>query len=227
MTARKFIVVDTETAPTHDHPAKGVHPEFIRVYDLGWIVTDNDGVIYERRSIVIAETWANKSLMNSSYYANKLPQYEAGLATKEWSMLPMLNAWKLFCDDCRKYNIRDVWAYNARFDMVALNATIEDYSDGFRSFWLPYGLNWRDIMAYAKNGLTKTKRYLAWCKAAGLVTSTGKPRVTAESVYRYISDRSDFAEAHTALADCEIELSILRKCKARHSKVPKPMNKRR
>lgn len=224
--ARKFIVIDTETAPTHDHPKTGVHPQHMRVYDLGWIVTDAQGVIYERRSIVVAEVWNNKSLMNSAYYAAKLPQYESGLIAGEWQMLPLFNAWKLFADDIKRYGVRDVWAYNARFDMASLNATIAHYSGGFRTFWLPYGVNWRDIMAYAKNGLTKTKRYAAWAETHGLVTSKGTPRVTAEAVYRFITGRDNFAEAHTALADCEIELSILRKCKARHGKTPKPLNKR-
>lgn len=225
--SRKFMVVDTETAPTPDHPKTGVHPQHMRVYDLGWIVTDAEGVIYERRSIVIAETWTNKSLMNSAYYAAKLPQYEAGLITGEWQMLPLLNAWRLFCDDIKRYGVRDVWAHNGRFDMITLNATIADYSQGFRTFWLPYGINWRDIMAYARIAISKSKRYVAYCKAHGLVTSKNAPRLTAEALYRFITGRDDFAEAHTALADCEIELSILRKCKARHCKTPKPMNKRR
>ena len=73
---KNFIVFDTETAPTVKHYDRRAHPETSLVYDFGWVVVDgNDFSIKEERSFIIAETFTNHQLMNSAYYANKLPQY--------------------------------------------------------------------------------------------------------------------------------------------------------
>lgn len=217
----RFIVVDTETAPTAN--CKGCDPLNMRVYDIGWIVTDNDGVIYEQHSFIVRETFRNLDMMKSAYYAEKLPLYYSGLLTGEWVEESFLNIWKLFSDECRKYNVKYVWAYNARFDRDTLNSTLEDYSNGFRKVFLPFGCKFKDIMMYAKNKLTKTKRYAKWASLTGAINGQGKPSCSAENVYRYLTKNIGFVEAHTALQDCIIELSIYRACRSRKSKQPKPL----
>jgi len=42
-------------------------------------------------------------------------------------------------------------------------------------------------------------------------------KTSAESTYRYLCDKYDFIEAHTALDDAEIETFILSRIAARHS----------
>ena len=217
---KKFIVIDTETAPVV--PSDEVDPRNMRVYDLGWIVTDRDGVIYEQRSYIIANTFFNHALMQGAYYADKLPQYYQGMGTA-WEVISFLDAYKQFAADVKQYNVRDIWAYNARFDRSALNATIEDYSNGFRAFFYPFGCKVRDIWDYAGSTICNTKKYVAWCRENGFVSDKGNPQTSAEVVYRYITGRNDFAEAHTALNDCEIELSILRAARKRHQKARKSM----
>ena len=67
------IVVDCETAPC-DKTIKGVTPTNMLVYDVGWVVTDKRGRVYEERSFVNADIFLDeKALMQSAYYANKIP----------------------------------------------------------------------------------------------------------------------------------------------------------
>lgn len=217
----KFIVLDTETAPTAH--CQGVDPLEMRVYDAGWLVVDEFGVIYERRSFIISETFRNANMMQSAYYANKLPLYYAGLLTGEWIEKPFYEVWKQFAADVKKYKVRKVWAYNARFDRDTLNSTLEEYSNGFRSVFLPFGVKFYDIMAYAKTAITNKKKYAKYCNLTGSLNGLGKPSNSAETVYRYLTQNIAFNEAHTALQDCEIELAILLSCRKTRKKQPKPL----
>ena len=221
-----FIVLDTETAPIV--PSSEVDPHNMLVYDIGWIVTDWSGVIYERHSFVVRETFRNIDLMNSAYYANKLPLYYQGLLTGEWVEDSFLNIWKLFQDECRKYNVHKVWAHNAYFDCTTLNTTLNRYSNGFRGYFLPYKANWYDTMKYARTTIAATKKYKRWCKLTGETSHNGsRPSLRAESLYKYLTKNIGFVEAHTALQDAEIELSILRACKRRGGKLTPLFNKKK
>jgi hypothetical protein len=211
---KKFIVLDTETAPTC---AGELEARNSRVYDLGYIVTDNTGAIYEAKSFIIADTFFNHALMDSAYYANKTPIYYNGIGTL-WQVKSFLDAYKEFMLDCRKYEITDIWAYNMNFDRQALNATIEDYSKGFKGFFFPYKTKFHDIWDYAGSTICNTKKYVKWCLSNGYVSDKGNPSTSAETVYRYISTDNTFNEEHTALSDCRIELAILLKCKKRNQK---------
>jgi len=49
----------------------------------------------------------------------------------------------------------------------------------------------------------------------------GRPRATAEILYKYISGDIDFAEDHTGLEDVLIEKEIFAKCVRQHKKMRK------
>jgi len=210
------MVLDTETAPTIKYHDSNIHPETMLVYDIGWIVASGDtGAILERRSFVVAETFYSE-YMESAYYADKLPQYYEGLGT-DWTADNFINIWQQFKNDVIEYNIKNIWAYNAKFDEIVLNNTIKTYSNGFVKWFKPYKCNIRDIWDYA-SCITKTKKYVTWCVLNGYVSDKGNPSTSAEVVHRYLTDDNDFIEAHTALADCEIENAILTAAKRRHVK---------
>lgn len=216
-----FIVLDTETAPTVNYNDGKAHPETARVYDLGYVVCDGNGKVLMERSFIITDTFFNDRLMNSAYYAEKLPQYRTGMG-HEWDPVSFSMAWQTFKSDVKTYGVKTVWAYNARFDETALNATIRAYSNGFAGFFIPYGVKVKDVWDYA-SCLTGTKKYVKWAFDNGFTTPTGNPSTGAEAVYRYLTKNLDFTERHTALSDAHIELSIMlaakrRKAKTRHSK---------
>ena len=219
--SRNFIVIDTETAPTianKDYPVAATS----RVYDLGYIVANRNGEILEKRSFIISETFFKDEWMNSAYYAEKLPQYYAGMGT-EWQVTSFLAAYRQFRADVERYRVKDVWAFNARFDDSVLNATIRAFSNGFKQTFIPEKCQVRDIWDFAGSTICNTKKFVEWCFENGKLTAKGNPSTSAETVYSYLINKLDFTERHTALNDCEIELAILlacfkRKQKARHSK---------
>lgn len=212
-----YIVLDTETADTVHWKDGQAHPETSLVYDMGWIVVDGDnGAILERRSFVVSETFNNNDLMNSAYYADKLPQYKAGLNI-DWIEDSFLNIFNQFKTDVKDYSVRNIWAYNARFDETVLNNTCKTYSNGFVRWFKPYRCKMKDIWDYA-SCITGTKKYVNWCIARNAVSPKGNPQTSAEMVYRFLIGDDEFIESHTALADCEIENYILQAAKKRHKR---------
>ena len=65
------------------------------------------------------------------------------------------------------------------------------------------------------------KKYKKYCEDFGYLTKNGRPRLTAEILYRYITGDELFNEAHTALQDVYCELIILLAEFAFHKKMIK------
>lgn len=212
-----ILVLDTETAPTVNYKDNKAHPETSLVYDFGYTIRDKDGNVVRERSIVITDTFYQYKLMKSAYYADKLPQYYEGIKNGEWTELSFLEAWRTFKADCKECDVKSAWAFNCRFDEIALNNTCRTYSNGFAPWFIPYKLRLRDVWDYASN-ITSTKAYLKYCVNNGLFTVTGNPSTSAESVYKFINDQHDFEEDHTALSDARIEYEILAAARKRHKK---------
>ena len=227
---RKFMVLDTEAngIVNRDNDVRGNE---MRVYDLGFIIADKEGIIYDRASMVdIArlcqrDTYTNTPtrFVESAYYAEKLPQYWEGIKSGEWEPCTFYDMWERVRTACKEWDVKTVWAYNARFDCQALNATICEQSNGFNRFFMPYGVQWRDIWAAAGESILNTKKFVKWAYEKGYTTASGNPQTSAEIVYRYLTSKNDFIEAHTALNDCEIELAILLEVMRRKRKKPKVM----
>ena len=219
--ARHYIVLDTETTDKVGRKTDQPEPYNSLVYDLGFVVVDGDThEIIEEYSFIVAETILQSRLMRSSYYADKLPAYIAGGTldtTGKWQVISFLQAWQSVRDACKRYDIRDIWAYNCAFDETALNATIRTYSNHFRPFFAPYGVRFRDIWDYA-SCITGTRPYVEWAYSHGRTTASGNPSTSAESVYAYITQNPMYIEQHTALEDARIEAAILAACKRRKKK---------
>lgn len=224
------MVLDTEAngIVNRDNDVRGSE---MRVYDLGFIVADKEGIIYDRASMVDVarlcqrDTYTNTParFVESAYYADKLPQYWDGIRTGEWEPCTFYDMRQRVWDTCKEWGIKDVWAYNARFDCQALNATTCEESNGYSRFFLPYRVNWRDIWAAAGESILNTKKFVKWAYEHGFVSDKGNPTTNAEIVYRYLIGDDGFTECHTALQDCEIELAILLKVLRTKKKKPKSL----
>lgn len=46
------------------------------IYDFAWRVVDRKGKVYRQYSFLVSEVWNNKSLMESAFYARKIPMYK-------------------------------------------------------------------------------------------------------------------------------------------------------
>ena len=207
------MVLDTETANTTDQPF---------VYNLGWAIVDKHGNVYRTKSYVNRDVFCyERELMKSAYYAEKIPLYLEGLKTGDYIMEDW---WKILADlrkDLRDYNVKQVCAHNARFDLNALNTTQRWITKSKRRYVIPYGVEIWDTMKMGQDIFWKMPTFRKFCEDNGHFTKTGRMRSTAEVFYQFISGNHDFIESHTALDDVMIEKEILAYCFRQHKKMRK------
>lgn len=192
-----IIVLDTETLGLFDK----------RVYDLGYIIYDNDKKqVVKERDYIIKQVYDNENLMKTAYYENKRPLYEIELQNGNAKKIYWGMALYILLKDIERYKVSELYAYNSRFDLEAIAKTCEAYNKNVVIDHIA------DIMDYI-NIITDTQEYKDFCFNNNYLTKHKKPqcRKTAEVVYRYITDNNVFIEDHMALSDSRIELEILKK----------------
>ena len=216
---KKFIMVlDIETANT---------PEQALAYDIGFAVADRKGNIYETHSLMIAEMFYNENeLMQSAYYAKKLPQYWEQLLNGEREMVSILTAKRMIFKIMQEYGIKDVFAYNAHFDTSNLNITIRYLTKSEYRWFFPYGTNYHCIWNMACQTILSQTSFIKFAKANGLTSASGNISTSAETAFKYLSQNTNFEESHTGLEDVKIETAILAKCYAQHKKMDTKINRR-
>lgn len=220
-----IVVLDTETCPL-DRDFDGVTPWNMFVYDIGWAVVDKKGNVYETKSYVNRDIFfEEKLLMDSSYYADKLPQYYDDIRNGKRKVATWHKIRKDLVDTMKKYNTNIVCAHNARFDDGATKNTQRWLTKSKYRYFLPYGTEIWDTMKMAQDVVAKTPTYKQFCFENGFVTShkTPRPQVKAETLYKYITQDLDFEESHTGLEDVLIEKEILAYCFKKHKKMRKKL----
>lgn len=195
------------------------------VYDLGWMVIDKKGTPYKKRSYCVAEFFLDRSLMNSAYYAEKIPKYWADIKAGKRVLASFANIRKVFLNDLKEFNCTTVFAHNARFDYNALNNTIRLLTGSKKRWFFPKDIIIWDTLKMARDVLGTSPMYTTYCDKYGFKTNHKKPqnRYTAEILYRYLSGQTDFIESHTGLEDVEIEAKILVYCLKSHKKMRKAL----
>lgn len=202
-----FLVVDTETANGLDDPL---------VYDYGFAVVDRHGNIYHKASYIIYDIFvAERELMQSAYYAEKIPNYEKDLKAGLRKMVTFNTARKITADIMAEYGITKVWAFNARFDRNSLNTTMRYLTKSKYRYFFPRGTEICCIWSVACQTICQQKAYFHFVDKNNLVEK-GRVKTSAEVVYQYLENNSNFSEAHTALEDVEIEAKILTRVFRQH-----------
>lgn len=194
------------------------------VYDIGWAVTDKRGKIYKVRSFVIREIFCEmKDVMRSAYYAKKIPKYWEDIKAKKRVLANFWTIKKAFLDDFKEYEVKNVFAHNAGFDVRALNNTIKYITKSKYRYFFPYSAEIWDTLKMARQTIGKQKAYRHFCERNGYMTNHSIPqvRLTAEILYRYISGEHEFVESHTGLEDVLIETKILAQCFRQHKRMEK------
>lgn len=212
-----FLVLDVETANS---------TEDALVYDLGLAVIDRLGHIYEAHSLVIADIFLDeRELMKTAYYAEKLPQYYEGLRNGAWRLVTFKTAYRLVRDVMKRYGITKVCAYNANFDLTALNTTLRFLTSSKYRYFFPYGTEIVDIWHIACQLICSQKRYIKWALRNGKTSPSGNLFTSAEAVYAYLTKEANYEECHTGLQDVYIEAKILVKCFDQHKKFNPSINR--
>lgn len=233
-----ILMLDTETANTLVEVLEaivGENGEIIQpekrnmdmsnvlVYDIGWAVIDTHGGIYETASYVNRQIFCDeRDLMRTAYYGWKIPRYVEDLRAGRRKMADWWEIRQALLETLEKYGITEVCAHNAFFDHNAVNITQRYLTASKYRYFFPFGsVEFWDTWKMAKDVIVPMPTYVAFCEEHGYMVRPGKPRATAETLYRFISGIEDFEESHTGLEDVLIEAEILWYCFRQH----KPMRK--
>lgn len=215
-----YLVLDVETTNGLEQPL---------VYDIGGVVTDKQGRIYEQFSFVVRDIFVyERALMQTAYYANKIPEYIEGIHKKERVMMDFCEIRFYILDIMNKYNITDIAAYNAYFDRNALNTTQRWLTKSKYRYFFPYGTNFICIWNMACQTICQRITYKRFCEKHQLFSGNGHGTdktaknisTSAENVYRFLLLQPDYKEEHKGLEDVLIETEIMRRCFSSHKAMP-------
>ena len=210
----KYLFMDGETAETPKINGQ-LDVENGQNYDLGLMVIDETGKVYEEVSLINEDVFFGMpESMKEAYYADKIPQYLEDMRMGKRKIVNTWQMYKIFHELCQKYEVVGVIAHNAYFDVKTLNATMRYQTKSKVRWFLPWGLKVIDTLALARNTFAKDPEYVKWCVENGYMTnhSVPRPRLSAEVLYKYITGDNEFEESHTGLEDVKIEKEIFLKC---------------
>ena len=211
---KKYVLVlDIETANmTEDAIA----------YDVGFAVADKKGNIYETHSYMVAEMFLdkeNRELMNTAYYAKKLPKYWEDYKQGKRKLASIVSIQRIVRQVMAKYSIKDVFAYNANFDKSGLDRTLRYLTKSSMRWFFPFGSQVHCIWHMATQVICSQKTYFKNAIANNWISEKGNLQTSAELVFAYISNNPDFQEEHSGLEDVTIETKIMAKCFTQHKKM--------
>lgn len=210
MNKHYYLMLDIETANFLDDAL---------AYDVGFAVVDRYGNIYERRSYCCSEIFNDKELMTSAYYAAKLPQYYADLASGKRKLAPLYAVRQDILALHATYHFKAIMAYNAYFDNTGLNRTQRYITKSKYRWFLPYGVPVHCVWHMACQVICSQRKYYRFCKEHNFISARGNISTSAETVYRFLTNNPNFEEEHQGLADVEIETAIFAACIAKKKKM--------
>ena len=204
---QKYLMFDTETTNDLECPI---------CYDFGFSVIDDDGKVYERGSYVVADVFLDKELMASAYFADKIPAYWDDIKSGKRLLRRWQTIKSIVRDVMAQHQITCVVAHNTRFDYLSTATTQRYLTCSKWRYFFPYGTQFLDTLKMARATFSKDEQYIAFCEEHQFLNKYNKPQLTAEVLYRYLTNNIEFVESHTGLEDVEIEMQIFLECKKRN-----------
>jgi len=203
-TEKTFAIIDTETLG-------GASQAHCPTYHCAGIAFTKRAEISRINIVVIGNLLLDSAFygkFKKDYYRDLLRDPATVICYNEAEASEIFSAW------LAENDVSCACAHNSGFDF---NKTfVAECIDGleFIDTWLAF---YDTIGQYAK--------YNKFCAENGFVTAKGNIQMSAEVCYRFISGKVDFVEEHTALADCEIEMEILRAIWDTHRKFTRNAHK--
>ena len=177
-------------------------------YNVGYIIFDTDTQkTLVSKEFVIEQIWHNLPLFSTAYYADKRPLYVKAMRAKKVKMDKFGRVCQTMIRDIKNFDVVAAYAYNSSFDEKVF---------GFNCDWFKCINPFDDIPVFDIRGFVHNsiidKEYKKFCERNNFFTDSGNYSTTAETVYRFITNNTDFIESHTALDDAKIETDILNYC---------------
>ena len=204
---QKYLMFDTETTNDLECPI---------CYDFGFSVIDDEGKVYERGSYVVADVFLDQELMASAYFADKIPAYWDDIKSGKRLLRRWQTIKSIVRDVMAQHQITCVVAHNTRFDYLSTATTQRYLTCSKWRYFFPYGTQFLDTLKMARATFSKDEQYIAFCEEHQFLNKYNKPQLTAEVLYRYLTNNIEFVESHTGLEDVEIEMQIFLECKKRN-----------
>lgn len=197
----KIMVFDTET----------VNIEKCFCYNVGYVIVDLNGQVFEQKDFVVEQMWNNKALFETSYYANKKTLYVSALRGRRARLKKYGFIMREMINDIKKYNITKAFAYNSNFDTKVFDFNCEWYKcsnplDYVETF---------DIWGFTSELVSKrldNNNYKNFCQHNNLISDSGNIQNNANAWGKYLLNNMEWEEEHTALSDSLIETQILLYC---------------
>lgn len=211
MSEKYRLILDTETANGLAFPLP---------YDFSYrIVRGKELTEVVSRQFVIREIFLDHELMDTAYYVEKCPEYWRRIWEKRATLTTMYKARAQFLEDCKRYRVRELYAYNMAFDFRALNNLMKRLTDGKYHRFFPKEFKICCIWNMASDAFLATKKYYDFAIANNWLSEKGNLLTNAECAYNYITGNVEFSEVHIGIDDVAIETDILRYCLTRHKKM--------
>jgi hypothetical protein len=208
-----YLVIDTETCNSIEQPLP---------YDIGYAICDRYGNIFLKRSFVVAEMFIDRQdLMQSAYFAEKIPQYWEDIKQGKREVRTLLQIRKTLHKDMKDFKVKKVGAYNMGFDKRALNNITRYATKSWCRWFFPFGTEYFCIWNMACQVILNSSSYVKYALKYNLVSEKDNLLTSAECCYRFLKKNIDFLESHTGLEDVEIEIEIMAKCFSTHKKMNK------
>ena len=210
-----YLLMDTEAVKTASNSQNSV-------YDVAGCVFRRNGDILGFFNFLLAEPFyadLSPKIQSSPYLLKKYVYYNTALSMSEIDFITVADFWRYFNDFLVKYSITSIISYNISFDYNAIEKTYNSYTG--KSGFFPINSQFWDLYKMAKSYYKNNSRYNNFCYDNNFLTERKMPKYTAESIYAYITNNSDYLQAHTALSDVMQEYVIFMKLLQMHKKIDK------
>ena len=183
----------------------------MKVYDL-----ENQKIVKEK-SYLVRKFFNNKYIMLSTFSATKYPNYFEKLENdKRYKTCSVNDIANDIEKTIQRYGIKVMVAHNGGFDKTAMARLFEEFGtdNPFENIDLLDTMELSKVITYSKdytNYCIANKDRLNSVKDSCFITNSGRVRTTAQAIYCYLSNNSQFEEAHTGLEDIDIEIEIFKK----------------
>lgn len=208
---RYLMFIDTETIGTLNVK------ESILPFEIGMKILDTETMkVVKEKSYLVRKFFNNKYIMLSTFSATKYPNYFEKLENdKRYKTMSVNDISKDIEKTIQRYAIKIMVAHNGNFDKTAMARLFEDFgvNNPFENIDLLDTMELSKIITFSKdyaNYCLENKDRLNSMKDSCFITNSGRVRTTAQAIYCYISNNSQFEEAHTGLEDIDIEIEIFK-----------------
>lgn len=207
-----LMFIDTETIGTLNCR------ESVLPFEIGMKILDNETKkVVKEKSYLVRKFFNNKFVMLSTFSATKYPEYFEKLDNDKRYKVYSVNEISKDIEKIKnKYNIKVMVAHNGNFDKTAMERLFNEFGtdNPFENIDLLDTMELSKVITFSKdyaNYCIKNQDRLNSMKESCFITNSGRVRTTAQAIYCYLINNSQFEEAHTGLEDIDIEIYIFQK----------------